>query len=254
MRLTVLGSGTSSGVPRIGNDWGSCDPGNPKNRRRRVSVLIEHGPTTILVDTSPDMREQLLGAGVATLDAVFWTHDHADHAHGIDDLRGLKHNAGRNVECFANDFTRDILMQRFGYIFTGSGDYPAIANLHPVEREHRVGDVTIRPFRQIHGLIDTVGYRFEAGGRAFAYSTDLNAIPRDSEPCLDRLDLWVVDALRRKPHPSHPHLELTLGWITRFAPRRAIITHMDTSMDYATLAATLPAGVEPGYDGLVVEG
>ena len=253
MKLTVLGSGTSSGVPRIGGDWGQCDPANPKNRRRRVSVLVEDGETRLLVDTSPDMREQLLAAGVGEVDAVFYTHDHADHAHGIDDLRGITQNLGHRVPCFAAADTLAILTTRFDYIFEGSHGYPAIATIEPIEPAHRIGSITVRPFRQIHGLIDSVGYRFEAAGRAVAYSTDLNAIPREAEPMLAGLDLWVVDALRRKPHPSHPHLALTLEWIARFAPRRAIITHMDTSMDYATLAAALPAGVEPGYDGLAVE-
>jgi phosphoribosyl 1,2-cyclic phosphate phosphodiesterase len=253
MRLTVLGSGTSSGVPRIGGDWGDCDPANQRNRRRRVSVLIEHGPTTLIVDTSPDLREQLLDAGVARLDGVFFTHDHADHAHGIDDLRAVAHNMKRRVDCWANDATWDALKGRFGYIFDGSAGYPAFGTAHDLAAEHRFGDLTVRPFRQIHGMMDTAGFRFEAGGRAAAYSTDLNAIPLESEAYLEDLELWVVDALRRRPHPTHPHLKLTLEWIARFRPRRAIITHMDNTMDYDTLRAELPQGVEPGYDGLTVE-
>ncbi len=253
MRVTILGCGTSSGVPRIGNDWGDCNPRNLRNRRRRVSVLVEHGPATLLVDTSPDLREQLLDAGVSRLDGVFYTHDHADHAHGIDDLRAVAQNMGRRVDCYADAATWTALRARFDYIFDGSAGYPAFGAAHELGGEHRFGELVVRPFRQIHGMIDSVGYRFEAGGRAAAYSTDLNAIPRESEPCLAGLDLWVVDALRRRPHPTHPHLALTLEWIARFRPRRAIITHMDNTMDYDTLRAELPAGVEPGYDGLMVE-
>ena len=253
MRVTVLGSGTSSGVPRVGGDWGDCDPTNRRNRRRRVSVLVEHGPATLLVDTSPDLREQLLDAGVGKLTAVFYTHDHADHAHGIDDLRAVAHNMGRRVDCFANPATWEALKARFGYIFDGSAGYAAFGAAHELKDEHRFGALVVRPFRQIHGMMDSVGYRFEADGRAAAYSTDLNAIPLESEPLLEGLDLWVVDALRRRPHPTHPHLALTLEWIARFRPRRAIITHMDTSMDYDSLRAELPQGVEPGYDGLTVE-
>lgn len=254
MKLTVLGCGTSSGVPRIGGDWGQCDPANPKNRRRRVSVLVEHGETRILVDTTPDLREQLLSAGVGKLDAVFWTHDHADHAHGIDDLRGVTHQLGRKVACYADPPTLKSLSARFDYVFTGSNGYPAIATIAAVQPAHRIGGVTVRPFRLIHGVTDTTGYRFEADGRAFAYATDMNAIPLAAEPMLEGLDCWVVDALRKKPHPTHPHLALTLGWIAKYKPRRAILTHMDSSMDYASLAAELPPGVEPGFDGLVVDG
>ena len=253
MRVTVLGSGTSAGVPRVGGDWGDCDPANRRNRRRRVSLLVEHGPATVLVDTSPDLREQLLDAGVGGLTAVFYTHDHADHAHGIDDLRAVSHNMKRRVDCYADAATWAALKARFGYIFDGSAAYDAFANAHALGAEHRFGELVVRPFRQIHGMIDSVGYRFEAGGRAVAYSTDLNAIPIESEGHLEHLDLWVVDALRRRPHPTHPHLKLTLEWIARFRPRRAVITHMDNTMDYDTLRAELPQGVEPGYDGLTVE-
>jgi phosphoribosyl 1,2-cyclic phosphate phosphodiesterase len=253
MRIVILGSGTSSGVPRIGGDWGDCNPANRRNRRRRVSILVEHGAATLLVDTSPDLREQLLDAGVGRVDGVFYTHDHADHAHGIDDLRALITNMGRRVDCWADAATWAALKSRFGYIFDGSAGYQAFACAHELGAEHRFGELLVRPFRQIHGLIDSVGYRFEAGGRAAAYSTDLNAIPRESEPFLEGLDLWVVDALRRRPHPTHPHLALTLEWIARFRPRRAVITHMDNTMDYDTLRAELPQGVEPGYDGLTVE-
>lgn len=253
MRVTLLGCGTSSGVPRIGPDWGQCDPNEPRNRRRRVSVMVEAGGARVVVDTSPDFREQMLSAGVATLDAVFFTHDHADHTHGIDDLRGIMHNIGGRVPCYASADTWAVLKPRFGYMVEGSNGYPAIIEAHAISAPVRIANLTVTPFRQLHGTIDSTGYRFDADGASFAYSTDLNAIPRDSEPALHGLDLWIVDALRRKPHPTHPHLALTLDWIARFSPRRAVITHMDTSMDYQTLLAELPAPVEPGYDGLVID-
>lgn len=253
MRVTILGSGTSSGVPRIGNDWGQCDPENPRNRRRRVSIMVETARARVVVDTSTDFREQMLSAGVETLDAVFFTHDHADHTHGIDDLRGIMHNLGHRVDCFASADTWSVLTPRFGYMVEGANGYPAIINANVLRDVEQVGDLTVRPFRQIHGLMDSTGYRFEADGAAIAYSTDLNAIPRESEPLLYGLDLWIVDSLRRKPHPTHAHLGRALEWIARFSPRRAVITHMDTSMDYQTLVAELPAPVEPAYDGLVIE-
>jgi phosphoribosyl 1,2-cyclic phosphate phosphodiesterase len=255
MKVTILGCGTSGGVPRVGNLWGRCNPANPKNRRRRVSVLVEHAGTQILIDTSPDLREQLLDARVERLDAVLFTHDHADHTHGIDDLRGVFHAMGRRLDCYADAATAATLQRRFDYVFDGFEDYPAMANLHRLADTGdalaplTIGTLTVQPFRQIHGATQSIGYRI--GG--FAYSTDLNAIPEASAPCLAGLDLWVVDALRYDPHPSHPHLAMTLGWIERFRPARAILTHMNWDMDFDELAAQLPAGVEPGYDGLTVE-
>jgi phosphoribosyl 1,2-cyclic phosphate phosphodiesterase len=253
VKITLLGTGTSSGVPRIGNDWGNADPNDPRNRRRRVSILVESGDTTILVDTGPDMREQLLDARVSAVDAVFYTHDHADHTHGIDDLRGLFNLTKKRVQCYANDATLAMLHQRFGYIFKGEHGYPSIAQANRVADTHRIGRITVRSFRQIHGMIDSVGYRFEADGAVAVYSTDVNAFGRDARPLLAGTDLWVLDCLRRKPHPSHPHLDLALKWIDEFAPKRTLLTHMDSSMDHATLAAELPPGIEPGYDMQMIE-
>ncbi len=253
MKITLLGTGTSSGVPRIGNDWGNCDPLDPRNRRRRVSILVQSGDTTILVDTGPDMREQLLDAGVSAVDAVFYTHDHADHTHGIDDLRGLYNITKKRVQCYANEPTLTLLHARFGYIFKGEHGYPSIAQANRVAETHRIGRITVRSFRQIHGMIDSVGYRFEADGGSCVYSTDLNAIARDAHPLLEGMDLWILDCLRRKPHPSHPHLALALEWVQRFRPRRTLLTHMDSSMDHKTLTAELPPGVEPGYDGQMID-
>ncbi|WP_185965085.1 MBL fold metallo-hydrolase [Glacieibacterium frigidum] len=255
MRVTILGCGTSSGVPRIGGpngDWGDCDPTNPRNRRRRVSILVEADGTRVLVDTGPDLRVQLIDAGVGDLDAVLYTHDHADHAHGIDDLRQVFHNRSKPVDCYAGQATWDVLKARFGYVFAGTNFYPATATAHLLPEVLKVGPLRITHYAQNHGNIDSLGFRFEHDGRAMAYSTDVKILP-DTVPQLEGLDLWVVDALRRKPHPTHSHLDQTLGWIARFAPARAVLTHMDNSMDYAPLAALLPPGVEPGYDGMTID-
>jgi phosphoribosyl 1,2-cyclic phosphate phosphodiesterase len=253
MRLVMLGSGTSSGVPRIGNDWGRADPANPRNRRRRVSVLVEAGDIRLLVDTGPDLREQLLDAGVSWLTAVLYTHDHADHCHGIDDLRALFHASGVEVDCYMDAATRAGLRTRFAYVFAGRAGYPPTARAHLLKDELRFGPITVRPFRQQHGPVHSMGFRFEAGGAAIAYSTDVKEIPEESWPLLADLDLWVVDALRRNPHPTHSHLEQTLGWIARARPAEAWLTHLDQSMDHDELAAELPAGVSPGWDGRIWE-
>lgn len=251
MRIYMLGCGTSSGVPRIGNDWGRCNPDDPRNNRRRVSILVESGDTRLLVDTGPDLRVQLLDAGVSAITAVLYTHDHADHTHGIDDLRPFFHATGREIDCYMNEATRGLLMRRFSYIFSGRLGYPATARAHIMPDELVFGPITVRSFAQHHGPIMSTGYRFEADGQAVAYSTDLNAIPDTSWSRLEKLDLWIVDALRREPHPTHSHLAQTLEWIARVRPAEVWLTHMDQSMDYETLVGELPDGVMPGYDGRV---
>lgn len=258
MKLTMLGSGTSSGVPRIGGidgagDWGACDPTDPRNRRRRVSVLIEHAGKTILIDTGPDLREQLLSARVRHLDAVFLTHDHADHAHGIDDLRQVFHAMGVPVACFASADTWGMLKQRFSYIFEGTEFYPPTCTATTLAGPVTVGEMRVTPFAQNHGNIDSTGFRIEAGGHALAYSTDVKALYGRADTALAGLDLWVVDALRRNPHPTHSHLAQTLEWIAHYRPKATVLTHMDQSMDYRTLSAELPPGVVPGHDGLIIE-
>jgi len=257
VQVTILGCGTSSGVPRIGGvdgagDWGLCDPSDPRNRRRRVSVLVSHGDTRLLVDTGPDLREQLLAARVSRLDGVFLTHDHADHAHGIDDLRQVFHAMGRPVDIWASPETWRVLRRRFDYVFEGARGYPASATAHDLVRPLTLGGVTITPFPQLHGDIESTGLRFEADGRALAYSTDVKGLDARAEASLSGLDLWIVDALRRNPHPTHSHLAQTLDWIGTYRPARALLTHMDQSMDYATLVAELPAHVAPAHDGLMV--
>ncbi|MET0269530.1 MAG: MBL fold metallo-hydrolase [Sphingomonas sp.] len=252
MRVRILGSGTSSGVPRIGNDWGDCDPADPRNRRRRASILVESGTSRILVDTSPDMREQLLDAQVSDLDAVIWTHDHADHCHGLDDLRQLYHARGAPVTAYAAAETLASLTRRFAYAFDGRDGYPATVTGKVLEQDARLGDIAVRYVAQPHGAITSLGLRFDHDGRSVGYATDFHDFTDDMASLYGGLDLLVIDALRYRPHPTHPHLAMTLDAIARCRPRRAILSHMDQSMDYAALATHLPVGVEPGYDGLEI--
>ncbi len=261
LRFTILGCGSSTGVPRVGNDWGACDPNNPKNRRRRSSVLVERispeGRTVAVIDTSPDLREQFLQAGVTRLDGVVYTHDHADHTHGIDDLRMLCYSQRRRIDIWADPRTLALLRKRFDYCFeTPPGSsYPAIVQAHAIENYAPVtiggpgGDITFQPFRQIHGDIESLGLR--VGG--VAYSCDLNDLPDDALPHLRDLDVWILNTLRYTPHPSHLTMTRALGWIGRMRPKRAILTHLHVDLDYDELAAQLPPDVVPAYDGMVLE-
>ena len=260
LRVTILGCGSSGGVPRPALGWGACDPNNPKNRRRRCSLLIERGEarkTRVLIDTSPDLREQLLDTQVDWLDGIFYTHEHADHTHGIDDLRSLFIRRHRRLDVYVDEATSRVLFHRFGYCFVtppGSG-YPPILNEHriaagkPVEIAGEGGTITVTPFLQDHGDIPSLGYRIGA----VAYSSDLVGLPDTSLPALAGLDLWIVDALRYKRHPSHFSVDEALGWIERIKPKRAILTNMHTDLDYSELKARLPVHVEPAYDGLCLE-
>jgi len=253
MKVTILGCGTSSGVPRIGNDWGQCDPAEPRNARRRVSILVNAGATTILVDTSPDLRMQLLDANVGHIDAVIWTHDHADHVHGIDDLRQLFHSGGAPIAGFARPATIAILRARFGYVFDGADGYPATASLAPLPDRLRIGEISVSVVDQPHGSITSAGLRFEANGKSLGYATDFHDMTDAMRRHYTGLDLWIVDALRRRPHPTHPHLSEALGWAAEFGARKTLLTHMDNSMDYRSLLAELPDGIEPAYDNQVVD-
>ena len=262
LRMTILGCGSSGGVPRVGNDWGACDPDNPRNRRLRCSALIERFDgdkrTVVLVDTGPDLRTQMLSVGLRKADAVVYTHDHADHTHGIDDLRFLAYRMKRRVDVWADEHTRSSLTQRFAYCFSGGGqkDYPAIlkANLitagEPFVIAGDGGPIEVIPIPQHHGAISSLGFRVGA----MAYSPDVGGLPDEALPLLSGLDVWVVDALRYNRHPSHFNVELALEWIERLRPKRAILTHLNVELDYETLRNELPAGVEPAYDGLVIEG
>jgi phosphoribosyl 1,2-cyclic phosphate phosphodiesterase len=260
LKVTILGCGTSGGVPRIGNEWGACDPDNSKNRRRRCALLVEregpNGSTRVLVDTPPDLREQLIDAGVGLLDGVLFTHDHADHCHGIDDLRMVAYNRQRRVDVYHSDVTGEVLRKRFTYCFeTPEGsEYPAVLRGHEIRPGGLVridgagGVIEVMPFLQRHGQSDTLGFRF--GG--IAYSPDVSDFPEESLRYLEGLDVWILDALRYTHHPSHLSLEQALSWIDRLAPKRAVLTHMHVDLDYETLARQLPAGVEPAYDGMVL--
>jgi phosphoribosyl 1,2-cyclic phosphate phosphodiesterase len=262
LRATILGCGSSPGVPRIGNDWGACDPAEPRNRRLRCALLIERfdggsGPTTVLVDTGPDVRTQLLNAGVKHVDGVVYTHAHADHIHGIDDLRAVWQNSKRLVDVYADVPTTARLEQAFEYCFRSlpGSFYPPILRQHPMTIGTPLtisgagGPIHILPFRQIHGDIDTIGLRVDG----LAYSCDISALPAESEGTLAGLDVWIVDALRYRPHPSHFSVEQSLEWIDKLKPRRAVLTHMHTDLDYQRLRRELPAHVEPAYDGMQIE-
>lgn len=256
--ITILGCGSSGGVPRIGNDWGKCDPLNPRNRRRRCSALITKsgagGETRVLIDTSPDLREQMLSTEIKDIDGVLFTHEHADHTHGIDDLRAFFLMRRARVQVWADDATGRMLTTRFAYCFYAppGSDYPPILNLNsieagkPIEIKGAGGIITALPFEVHHGTIDALGFRF--GG--MAYTPDIDGVPAHSLAALENLDLWIVDGLRRAPHPSHWSLPQTLEWIARLKPKRAVITNMHQDLDFDTLVRELPASVEPAYDGL----
>lgn len=258
LRFTILGCGSSGGVPRLGGHWGACDPNNPKNRRRRCSLLIERetedGTTTVLIDTTPDMRSQLLDAGVGNLDAVIWTHSHADHVHGIDDLRQIVFNTRERLDVWADGPTQNDLISRFGYVFVQpeGSPYPPILNLHtiqgPVTISGAGGDISLTPFEVNHGAIDALGFRIGD----LAYLPDVATIPDEVWPHLENLDCWILDALRRAPHPTHAHLDLAVEWIDRMKPRRAVLTNMHIDLDYAEVEAETADHITPAYDGMVI--
>lgn len=259
IRATILGCGSSGGVPRLGGIWGDCDPSEPKNRRRRCSLLVERqgpgGTTRVLIDTGPDLVPQLLDAGVGTLDAVVYTHPHADHCHGIDDLRQVVFNARRILPLWADAPTAEALVNRFGYVFaTPEGSqYPPICALNLIEGPITVdgpgGSFTLIPFRVQHGDITSLGFRI--GG--LVYLPDVSAIPEPAWPLIEGAPVFIIDALRPQPHPSHAHLALALEWIARARPARAILTNMHFDMDYATVARQTPDHVDPAFDGMQIE-
>lgn len=260
LKLTILGCGSSGGVPRIGNIWGACDPANPKNRRRRCSILVERqsesGSTAVLVDTTPDMRFQLIDADVGWLDGVLYTHEHADHIHGIDDLRMVSMNGRKRVDVYLTDETANIVTKRFNYCFSAPEDSPyppilaahRIAPLEPVSINGDGGKITALPFNQEHGHINSLGFRFGD----IAYSSDLSALPQASIDHLHDLDVWIVDALRYSTHPTHFNVDQALEMIAQVKPKRAYLTNMHIDLDYETLMTELPDHVEPAFDGLVL--
>jgi phosphoribosyl 1,2-cyclic phosphate phosphodiesterase len=261
LKFTILGCGSSMGVPRVALGWGACDPKNPKNRRRRCSLLVERsddgaGRTRVLVDTSPDLRQQLLDAGVGSLDAVMFTHAHADHTHGIDDLRPLFIQARRRVDVYLDEGTARGVEKKFGYCFEAppGSEYPAILRGHRIAAGTAVsiqgegGDIGVLPVLQDHGDIHSLGFRFGT----LAYSCDIGGLPDGSVAALAGLDVWIVDALREAPHPSHFSLQDALAWIERIKPKRAILTNLHADLDYEALQAKLPPHVEPAYDGMQI--
>ncbi len=272
LRVTILGCGSSGGVPRFGGkdgsgDWGACDPAEPKNRRSRCSILVQRAPadkaidphkaTSVLVDTSPDMRAQLLAARCARLDAVLYTHDHADQCHGLDDLRVFALQMRKRVPVYIDDATAGALLERFRYCFVQQPGsyYPPILDKidmpacgEKFEIDGPSGAIPCAAFLQYHGGVNSLGFRFGD----IAYSSDVVDMPDESFAALDGVETWIVDALQYKPHATHAHLDLTLEWIARVKPKRAILTNLHVHMDYQTLVRDLPAGVEPAYDGMVL--
>ncbi|MEX0305915.1 MAG: MBL fold metallo-hydrolase [Ruegeria sp.] len=258
IRFTILGCGSSGGVPRLGGHWGSCDPENPKNNRRRCSLLVERdgpeGTTSVLIDTSPDMRSQLLDTGTGRLDGVVYTHSHADHMNGIDDLRMIVFNMKTRVPVWADGDTQNDLLSRFGYAFVQpeGSPYPPILDLKtiggPFEIAGPGGSIPFRPIRVNHGSIDALGFRMGN----IVYLPDVAELYDESMPELANLDCLIIDALRRSPHPTHAHLEKTLGWIEQLRPKRAVLTNMHIDLDYATVDAETPDHITPAYDGMVI--
>ncbi len=261
LRYTILGCGSSGGVPRADGNWGACDPAEPRNRRRRCSLLVQRvshsGPeTTVVIDTSPDFREQAISAQVQRLDGILFTHDHADQTHGLDDIRAFALNQRARIPAWMDAATWARLHQRFGYIFDSVGGYPAICDHRAIpglgvrfDVDGPSGPVSVVAFDQEHGEIRALGFRIGD----LAYSPDVNGLPESAFDALEGIDTWIVDALRYTPHPTHANLETALRWIERVKPRRAILTNMHIDMDFNRLRGELPANVEPAFDGLTVE-
>ncbi len=272
LRVTILGSGSSGGVPRLGGpdgagDWGACDPNEPKNRRTRCSILVQKGDpargfapgavTSVLVDTSPDMRQQLLNARCGRLDAVLYTHDHADQCHGIDDLRMLAIAQRQRIRTYIDDDTAGGLKSRFDYCFRQreGSPYPAILeaiDMPPCGKTFAIdgpgGAIASTAFLQFHGGVNSLGFRFGD----VAYSSDVVGLPEESFAALEGIKVWIVDALQYRPHATHAHLDLAMEWIARVRQEKGILTNLHVHMDYETLRRNLPAGVEPAYDGMVI--
>lgn len=255
MRVTILGCGTSAGVPRPGGkdgkgEWGAANPADPRNRRRRCSILVQDLGKTVLVDTSPDVRSQLLDAEVERVDAVIWTHDHADQVHGIDDLRPYALRQGQ-IESWSDARTHGVLTRRFGYCFQaeGSGFYNPIYRHTVIEGPFTAAGLPVVPFLQDHGTIPSLGFRFGGVG----YANDVVALPEESLALLEGVEVLIVDAMRYRPHPTHAHLDRALEWIDRLKPRRAFLTNMHVDMDYAEVDRTTPDHVTPCHDGLQID-
>lgn len=253
MKLRILGSGTSSGVPRIGNDWGSVDPAEPKNRRTRAAALATVGIKRLLIDAGPDLREQLNAAGVGELDHVLVTHDHADHIHGLDDLRQIAHNRGDQVPVHGRAELLDRLIPRFSYLFQGNSLYPAVCRSYAINNEWNVEGIRLRFVDQPHGRITSLGIRFDEGARSLVYAIDFVTLTDAMASLYEGADVWIADCLRRRPHPTHAHLDAVLGWARELRVGQLYLTHLDNSMDHAQLVSELPDWAAPAWDGLEIE-
>lgn len=253
MKLTVLGCGTSTGVPRLGNDWGSCDPANPKNRRSRVSIALENDAgSRILIDTSTDLRQQLLDNEIERLDAVFWTHDHADHCHGIDDLRALRFARGGPIPGYASRMTAERLRRRFDYVFDGQHGYPTIVRLETLDKLRIAAGFGVESCQMTHGPTESTAFRFEADGKAIMYAVDFSEISDTMVDLANDADVLVCDCLRRQKHPTHANLSMALDLAKRSKARITVLTHLDSSMDYAAVSAETPKNVLVGHDGMEI--
>jgi phosphoribosyl 1,2-cyclic phosphate phosphodiesterase len=248
VKIRILGCGPSSGVPRIGNDWGDCDPADPRNRRTRSSILLESNGERVLVDCGTDLREQLLAAKIATLEQVIVTHDHADHCHGIDDLRQVAHNLGRPVQLHARPDTLERLRSRFPYVFEGSTLYPPVLEPVVIDQRMAIGEARLRFANQPHGRVTSLGIRADEGAHSLAYAIDFHELTAEMADLYERVDLWISDCFPR-PHPTHAHLDAVLGWARELNVGQLLLTHLDKSMDYATLSAALPDWAAPAFDG-----
>lgn len=258
MKLTVLGCGTSGGVPRLGGpdgagDWGNCDPDNPLNRRTRASAVIEAGGTRILIDTGPDLHSQLLSTRIGTIDAVVWTHTHADHCHGIDDLRTLRHIRGSPIPALGVSATISELRRRFSYVFEGQFGYPSVCEPRTIGKVAMVANIAIKTVEQPHGPVWSSGLRFDHDGRSIGYAIDFSEITEAMVSLYRGCDVMVIDCLRERPHPTHSHLAMALDLAKRAGIGRALLSHMDSSLDHKHLSAKLPPNVVPAHDGIVVE-
>ncbi len=251
MKLLMLGSGTSTGVPRIGHDWGECDPDEPKNRRTRVSIIVESNEgKRLLVDTSTDLRQQLLANNIDKVDGVFWTHDHADHCHGIDDLRPMRYGRAAAIPGFASAETARRLRMRFDYVFSGQHGYHTLVELQTLERLRIHAGFSVASVERPHGPTRSTAFLFEADGKTIAYATDFSEITPEMVKLFEGVDVLVCDCLRREPHPTHAHLEMAIEFGQSCGVGKTVLTHLDKSMDYASLCSEVPDDVIVGYDGL----
>ena len=253
MKLRILGCGTSTGVPRIGSGWGQCDPNEPRNRRLRSSILVESAGKRLLVDCGPDLRQQMLDAGIAEIDAVVVTHDHADHCHGIDDLRPLAQATGGPLPLYARPGVLDRLERRFDYAFVQAGLYPPVVAPVPIADEMNLGDTVLRFVDQPHGNITSLGLRVQQGSKSAAYAIDFNAMTDAMTKLYEEVDVWICDCLMRRPHPTHAHLDAVLGWAGELRVGQLYLTHMSNDMDYASLVRELPDWAAPAHDGLEID-